>query len=266
MIKLLENFYRYLQNIDHKINFLSYNSLFSSIPKSWRSSIIDYAPFDNEVSETNLIIKFMKSEKPSKFVYNILCSKIKQVPENSQQKWQLNNWFEPDRTWEDIYSLPHLCTSETKLISFQYNILHRTIFTNDRLFRANLHGSIMCSFCNIQFETLEHLFFFCNETRNLYIRLSEWIQQNTDIKIELTPSNYIFGINSSTLDNEALNTIILLAKRFIYIQRCNGSTQLEFQSLKNFICHRISIEQISFKTTKTRIFENKYRNFVHFIK
>ena len=93
------------------------------------------------------------------------------------------------------------------------------------------------------------------------MRLIEWIEENTNILIELLPCNFIFGIELSTPDMDALNNIILLAKKFIYIARCKGDTKLDFDSLKNYIKFRVSVEKLSFKNIGVRKFENKWRNF-----
>lgn len=232
---------------------------------NWKELIHEYAPFNEHQSNKSLIKKFSKAEKPSRFAYNILILKILKTPQNSQQKWQSYDWFDHTRIWSNIYHLPYACTDETRLLSFQYNILHRAIFTNSKLFKANIHGTILCTFCNIQFETIEHLFFSCNITRNLYLQFSNWINENTNIEIIVEPCNFIFGVESSTNNNNALNNLILLCKKYVYIERCKGSLELNLRGLQNYIKYRISVEKTSLKNCGTNTFEEKWKNFKNFL-
>lgn len=255
----------FFKNIDPRLNFMNYRSLFRAIPSVWKESILEYAPFSATPSGKSLLSKFSKSTEPTKFIYRILILEIAKHPEKSQQKWESNEWFNKDRNWSDIYHSPHKCTEETRLITFQFNILHRAIFTNSRLFKANLSGTILCSFCNTHSETIEHLFYFCVKTRNLYLRLSHWINEYTNIEVDVTPNNFLFGIESSTVNNLALNNLILLAKRFVYVERSRGSTDLNFSGLKNYIKHRVAIEQLSSNSSGTDTFRKKWQNFTHFL-
>ena len=165
-----------LKIFDPNFHFLNYRGLKNAIPTIWKRSIVNQCPIEENLVQNKFIEKFKLAEKPTRFIYNILLSRIKKTPEHSESKWDNRGWFDRNIVWSNIYLIPHQCTEDTSLISFQYKILTRTIFTNDRLFAANLHGTILCSFCNTYFESIDHLFYFCNETRNLYFRLSDWIE------------------------------------------------------------------------------------------
>ena len=56
------------------------------------------------------------------------------------------------------------CTKSTKLIEFQFKLLHRRIPTNDFLLKIGRKENDNCTFCNNSSETLIHLFWSCHVT------------------------------------------------------------------------------------------------------
>ena len=74
----------------------------------------------------------IKSQRTSPPVYQKLISKKSTLSSQSQRKW-----FEGCNTeetkcikWSDAYQLAFKCTKSTRLIEFQFKILHRRISTN----------------------------------------------------------------------------------------------------------------------------------------
>ena len=58
----------------------------------------------------------------------------------------------------------------------------------------------------------------------------------------------------------------MLVKKFVYIERSKGSTELDFVKLKNYIKHRISIEKLGFNNNSNEnIFQKKWKNFPSFL-
>ena len=60
--------------------------------------------------------------------------------------------------WKHIYTLPHITTTDSK-ICFQYKILHNTLHLDQKLF-FHKHNTSLCSFCNLEDETVIHFFVF----------------------------------------------------------------------------------------------------------
>ena len=74
-------------------------------------------------------------------------------------------------TYECIGAIKMKCTIflftftlDTNLRVFQYKLLNRIIFTNDKLFKFKLVDSPFCTCCKTNEESLEHLLFFCKIT------------------------------------------------------------------------------------------------------
>ena len=70
--------------------------------------------------------------------------------------------------WRTVFKLPYRVTNYTKIQYFQFRLLHRIIGVNSFLFRLHLINSPLCSFCNLENETIEHLFWDCPIVSNFW--------------------------------------------------------------------------------------------------
>ena len=71
-----------------------------------------------------------------------------------------------------------------------------------------------CTFCNEEDETILHLFFECRYVHELLLSLANWINSNTDLNIVLDNTEFILGYTNR--NKQALYTVMLLAKKYIY--------------------------------------------------
>ena len=155
----------------------------------------------------------------SKLLYKEFKSK-KQTPPTAKKK--MNDKY-PELTvdWGKIYSLSFTVTVETKIREFQYKLLNNIIFTNEKLFRFKMTESPMCTFCQKEIESLEHLLFYCNITKDFWRDFSSWLtKQNIFMEI-LTLINILFGVFNNNEDSIILNHLILIGKFFIYKCKLN---------------------------------------------
>jgi hypothetical protein len=56
--------------------------------------------------------------------------------------------------WSIYFLILKKCCRDTYLINFQYKCLHRVIPTNTFLFKIHIRDTTLCSFCNVEDETL----------------------------------------------------------------------------------------------------------------
>ena len=101
--------------------------------------------------------------------------------------------------------------------------------TNKFLFGIGYKNTPNCCFCNIQNETIEHLFHECPHVINLWESLKLHIQNHADLILNLCMENVLFGIRNDH-SAKSVNYIIILSKYYIYLCRCN-ETQLNLQLL-----------------------------------
>ena len=193
-------------------NFLSFHKLVSSIPRRWKLDIAaNEEEIDAEENYVNLITKVKSIQKPCKFFYNILISRIKYTVK-ATKKWEA--LFDNDSfNWENYFNLPFQNTIDTKLRNFQYKFLLRILPTNIFLLKCKKVSSSLCDFCNEHRESIIHLFWECPFIQEFWGKLRDFLVQKGH-NIELNKSSICFGIPER--GNEVSNTIILCAKYYIY--------------------------------------------------
>ena len=95
--------------------------------------------------------------------------------------------------WESIYSLPRNILKENKVIELQYKILFRYIPTNKLLYKMKKKASPNCSFCEMFEESIEHLFYNCNNTRNFWLNILQKWNESLDTDIVVALKDVILG-------------------------------------------------------------------------
>merc|ERR1711862_893224 len=118
--------------------------------------------------------------------------------------------------FEQIYSIPFNATICTKLRAFQFKINHNILYTNEKLHRIKISESPLCTFCNNETETLEHLFVDCDVVANVWQEVLENLLQPFGVT-NLTKSEVILGFITTNQQNSVINHIILETKYFIYV-------------------------------------------------
>jgi hypothetical protein len=96
-----------------------------------------------------------------------------------------------------VLSLPYM-SSKTKEVAFQ--ILNRTVWTNNKSFKSGLSDSPLCLRCE-EIETMEHLLYLCpNYAEKLWVEFGHALTQSVahfaqeyTARIELTPKEIIFN-------------------------------------------------------------------------
>ena len=88
--------------------------------------------------------------------------KICEFPTTPTSKWEenLNDYF-PITIWQKIFLDIYITTKSVKLRYFQFQILHRTLVTNRKLKLWKIKESELCSFCELEVESIDHLLYDC---------------------------------------------------------------------------------------------------------
>ena len=105
------------------------------------------------------------------------------------------------------------------------------MFLNDILFKLKITNTECCTFCYIVKETIEHFFYFCNFSRNIWSKIETWISSPL-FTLKFTPQNILFGYKEKR--NDALNCIIILVKQQLYFSRLN-KTIPDFKKIQKVI-------------------------------
>ena len=129
--------------------------------------------------------------------------------------------------WKKIYILPHIATNNTYLRSFHYKILNRILFLNKRLFVFRMKSTPLCSFCNIEEETLPRIFSECVFVIYLWQLLAIFcfflFFENSLILPGLTPQTALLGLwsDNSNHNEPIVNHFLLILKLHVCNSREN---------------------------------------------
>ena len=160
--------------------------------------------------------------------------------------------------WKQIYTLPRITTIDSKLRCFQYKILHNTLYLNEQLFSFRKHNASLFSFCNLEDETVIHLFVSCSKTKRLWCTVIEYFRINLHIP-PLSPPSAIFGFLEA--DDKVfliLNHLLLLFKYYVYVSR--SSKVLSFEALLKSMMKVCQLEKILKQSVgrKKKLFTEKW--------
>ena len=247
-----------------KINFLEYNGLIRAVKQYFCKIKTDYIHTKSYNTLLPLILTIInKDEKGCKSVYKQILNQ-RHIPK-SFQKWKedLDNICELNIHSDSIYNNVFKVTKDTKLIWFQYRINHRIIGTNYLLKKMMITTDDRCTFCNNCTETILHLFWNCNISKQFWNDLCAYINDKINTNItDLDVKAIIFG--SQQLDS-TLNTILLQAKYFLYCQKMRKQKP-SIEIFKKKIISNYQVDRLvaikHFQLNKFNAAWEKYKNLI----
>jgi len=101
--------------------------------------------------------------------------------------------------------------------------MHNILFTNDKLFKFKLLDSPLCTFCKTTEESINHLFFYCQETRALWRNLIDklgTIHRNQDGATWEMVTLLGCGISAKHKEGLLVDFILNIYKLVIWNNRC----------------------------------------------
>jgi len=237
------------QQFNINITFFDHLCLINSIPRNIKEVISRYRQPNAALTFGKLVLDICTEPKVCRYTYAFLVKQLQEVI-NAKQKWEhaIGHQLE-DKDWEHIFILPNKITIDAKLRTFQYKIIHRVLPSNKLLNLYNIRAEPWCDNCNNIPETLEHLFHNCPDKLTLWYQVADWLAPNIDLYQFINTENILLGIHYANKNLE--NDIILLVKRFIYIQKCNNEL-MTLAGLKHFIKHNYTIEINSLSPKRRR--------------
>ncbi len=171
-----------------------------------------------EIKEENVqIIQSLK--KPTKYFYGLFLQQIAREDITALVKWTETFGLESVEELKKFFILPRAVTLDTKLLSFQYKLLYRCITTNTKLLLFNIRENDRCTFCNLNRETLSHLFWECHIVRTLWNNIIEWINEQLVVEVVPCLQHIILGVDLQGY-HSLINRILLITKYYIYVCRC----------------------------------------------
>ena len=157
--------------------------------------------------------------------------------------------------WGEIYQIPMFSSRLTKLRYFQFKILHRYIGVNENLYKFGYVDSNLCTFCNVEIESIPHLFWQCDISTRFWKDVQDHVLKKN---VTLTMKDVILGILDT--DNSIYNFVILHAKQYIYNARCNDH-RLNVTAFKKQLKNIYTIEKyIAEKNDRVEEWQRKWNS------
>ena len=159
--------------------------------------------------------------RTTKAIRKSFVNHIFEVPTAPQRL--IDNGLPPDHI-NDYFNLAFSSTKETKLIMFQYKILHDIVFTKEKLFRASIANSDLCYLCLETKQDLKPILVSCQFVLDFWEAFLYWYKSHVSTGLELSTINILYGIIFNN-HLKLTNHLLLLAKYYIY---CCSITDLCF--------------------------------------
>lgn len=155
--------------------------------------------------------------------WNIICkgSKIikntflkSDIVPTAVARW--NDLFER-LNWEDIFSRSFKF-NDVKLKWFQVRVIHRLIPTRKFLYDRKIVDDPLCSFCDQEIQTIQHLFWSCDRLKDFWNEFEGLIELCYHSHIfHFTEELVLFGCKDNVVTDDVFDFLLVLAKYYIYI-------------------------------------------------
>ena len=211
------NIFKNSHNIESK-HYFNWIKMVDVLPRQWKQCVNDDKGKSRMFCEfvPHLIVNakvFPMVKLTSKELYNIFL-KTKVKPPTSQRT--LLSLFNVDSLpWKKIYSLPNLISIDSYSRMFQYKCLNNILYLNNTLHHFGFSDSPLCSYCEQENETIQHLFLECIVSKSLWNEITLFFNNKLDIP-NLDLQSAILGFFDSRKDSLALNNILLIFKLCLY--------------------------------------------------
>ena len=176
----------------------------------------------------------------SKQIYRQFQAKKQEVP--TAQKKLSYKYPHSAVDWEKVYSLAFCSSMDSKLREFQYKVLNRIVFTNEKLFRFGITQSPLCTFCQKEDKSIEHVLFSCKESCEFWKHVLSWLRDKEIYVGKLKEVDLIQD------DFTLINHILLLGKYYIYSRKCQNAKP----SLKGLIAKTKRVYSIELHIARKR--------------
>ena len=216
----------------------------------------NFATNDPKNKYKSFSTKLLKAQKASKLVYTKRLSRKSISTTQAQQKWLRECDIEDDECikWPETYQLAFKCSTSTRLVEFQYKILHKRISTNEFLVKIGLQDDPNCSFCKDEPEKFSHLFWSCPKVTAFWTFLiqrfiSSQIIPETDYQISILIALGL--IPDSSKNRCQMNFCLLLARHYIWICK-NNKTLPKVEGFLRYLKSIYLAEQKAVGTLQTK--------------
>lgn len=150
--------------------------------------------------------------------------------------------FNTNTPWAKVWLLPHRYMITNKVTEVSFKILHQIYPAKNFMQKFKKDIDVNCSFCLVQPETVNHIFWHCSHTKGLWKDIAKCISDKLHMSFVLQFEHVIFGFHSDTTVNLdkafVVNLLLLYAKFHIHKAKFAGdkpSFTIFFTSVLNIL-------------------------------
>ena len=254
------NYDEFVRKYNINIDFLSYNIIIRAIKKSYAFDELEHD--DKTVKYQPPLNIIMKSKKGA-------CEIYKSFIFNSNECKGRDKWIKSlnitNEDWYNAFFKLKFTTKDTKLRWLQFRILHNILTTNRSVSKYKEEQTELCSFCQKDSETIQHLFYGCEIVRSFWDQLTSLLNRrcNHSKDFKVNEVFVLFGQSEFIYSDYVCDLIILLAKLFIY--RCKVQNKsINIRAFLNDVYNRYCCEKMINKNSND--FINKWNPYLGIFK
>ena len=213
---------------------MKYNGIIDAIPQKWKQILqsnenIEKRKFDKLNDMKNTANK-------TKIVYRHLNTNDQIV--NSKIAWlatQTGLDIGREQYIKYVQAINKI-TISTKLRSFQYHLLMNALITNILLKIYGIKDTNLCTFCDEEIETLQHVFYGCKIVKPIWSKIA------LDYEIKEISYDKIICNNCHNNPKNVINCVVLIVKQYLYRNRCLQQ-RISYEACKQSIKEYEMIEE-----------------------
>ena len=213
-----------------KVPFTQYMAIWKCIPNNLLN-YMDNRPLNMNLKYPIAIEWINRDKKGTKHIRKIF--RMGKLPKLiSQVKWEEQMALNEEIEWRKLYTMAARCNADARMKYFNYQILHRTLLTNRKLYMFRLVDSEKCDNCD-QVETVAHLLVECPNTTHIWEGIKRWTATNINGNHSLDNKSIALGNPKNSI---LMNYIIMVTKYEIYKSKWTKkaiNTQSILAKLKN---------------------------------
>ena len=207
------------RNTGKKIMFTSYIGIWQAIPRIWKNEMHN-TPKTYEATRPVSVQWLMKDKKGTKNIREVFHQQTPLNLPKGQIKWKEEFNLGDDCNWKYLYTLSNTCKLNARIMYFQFQILHRTLITNKKLYQFNIKESDHCEHCD-ETDTIVHLLYECRRIGDLWNDVETWLNTVLTKPVKMDLPSIILGNNG----NEYItNQILTVVKHEIYKSKWTKSS------------------------------------------
>ena len=162
-----------------------------------------------------------------------------------------------EEIWQQLFWQCHSVPLDNNTKELQYKILMRYVNTNVLLYKMNKVSSNRCTFCMLEPETIEHLFFHCFVVKNIWFNIFHDWGAKSNCLIQPSLKICVLGIlddlGLADKDCIALYTLTLIFKS--YVMQCKvKENELSIIAFKRILGYRVELLATIYDNDMFRVF------------